>query len=104
MEIRLSAEAKKHIEDKGNVAYVMLAKTQGCCGGIVPVPNMYIGKPKHEERYVRYEVEGMVIYVDSRYVFEDELKVTLENILGIKRLYVEGKHSDDVSDLDKFND
>lgn len=104
MEIRLTAEAKKHIEDKGNVAYVMLAKTQGCCGGVMPAPNMYIGKPKNEDKYVRYEVEGLEIYVDRRYIFEDELKVTLDNILGIKRLYVEGKHSDNVSDLDKYED
>ena len=104
MEIRLTAEAKKHIEDKGNVAYVMLAKTQGCCGGVMPAPNMYIGKPKNEDKYVLYEVEGLEIYVDRRYIFEDELKITLDNILGIKRLYVEGKHSDKVSDLDQFVD
>lgn len=104
MEIRLTAEAKKHIEEKGNEAYVLLAKTQGCCGGIVPVPNMYIGKPKNEDKYAMYEVEGLHIYVDRRYIFEDELKISLEKTLGIKRLYVEGKHSEDVSDLDKFND
>ncbi len=91
MKVNITKEARDFIMQKGGVVYVNEANSQGCFSGATPILSIYVGKPKDTTRFELVEDEGASVYVDRRYVIRNVINISLDNILMIKKLYVEAK-------------
>lgn len=91
MRIKISPEAMDFIAEKGNNVYIVVANAMGRIAWVHPVPSIYLGVPKHSERFVKYEKDGVNLYIDLRYPLKDEIRITLDKIFNIRKLYAEGR-------------
>ncbi|CCJ34137.1 CC/Se motif family (seleno)protein [Caloramator australicus] len=91
MEIKISKDAIEYIEQNGKEAYVFLGNVGGCCGGSVPMPYIYIGKPKELSKYQMHKIENIIIYTSKNIENNREINVYLSKLLWLKHINVDIK-------------
>lgn len=93
--VSVTAEAIVYILSKGGACYVNEGGIHGCCTGAAPILTAYAGTPKDLTRFTLVETDGIKVYVDRKYVGRNPVRISLDNIIMIKRLYVEARVSED---------
>jgi len=89
MTIEVTPRAREWLRRKGGVATVRLSPRHGCCGGRADIAVAEARPPDWPERYVRLELEGVTLHVDSTLV-DQQLTVDVEGFLGLGHLFVAG--------------
>lgn len=95
VKVNVTAEAREFIVSKGGACYVNEGGIHGCCTGAAPILTAYVGAPKDLTRFSLVEVDGIKVYVDRKYVGRNPVRISLDNIIMIKRLYAEARVTED---------
>lgn len=93
--VNVTAEAREFIVSKGGACYVNEGGIHGCCTGAAPILTAYVGSPKDLTRFNLVETDGIKVYVDRKYVGRNPVRISLDNIIMIKRLYAEARLTED---------
>ncbi|MBP1920171.1 CC/Se motif family (seleno)protein [Youngiibacter multivorans] len=93
--VSVTAEAREFILSKGGACYVNEGGIHGCCTGAAPILTAYVGAPKDLTRFTLVETDGIKVYVDRKYVGRNTVRISLDNIIMIKRLYAEAGVSEE---------
>ncbi len=88
--IRVSAEARAWLADRGGVVTLRLSPRHGCCGGAAGVPVAEPGPPSARGDFTRQDVDGLAVYLPVALQRTDTLTIRLDGFLGMKRLFVDG--------------
>lgn len=92
MKIIIEEKALVYIREKGiEEAYIKSNLRASCGVGGLISPRLQRGRPKHEAMdFHVYQEKGLKLYVPSFIRWEkQEIKISLEKILGIKSLIIE---------------
>jgi len=95
LKVNMTSEAREFIVSKGGACYVNEGGIHGCCTGAAPILTAYVGAPKDITRFTLVEVDGIKVYVDRKYVGRNPVRISLDNIIMIKRLYAEARVTED---------
>lgn len=89
MLVELEPGAQNYILQKGKSAMIILGNMRGCCGGVLPVPKIYLGSPKDPSGYEENRVGDVSIFIDKKLVDTGTIRVTHAKLLSLNKLSVE---------------
>lgn len=89
MRIKISKEAEEYIKQRGKEVFILIGSIGGCCGGSMPMPYIYIGKPKELYRYKAHEIGNIIVYIDKSIQMNKEIQINLSKFLWLKQLIVD---------------
>lgn len=89
--IRIEADARRYLAERGSAVTLRGSRRHGCCGGTAFVPVAEPGEPEERESYRSVEVDGITVYLQSDVgIGSEPLVVGLDALWRWKRLRVEG--------------
>jgi hypothetical protein len=89
--ISVTDEARGHILGKGGSIYLLDAKPVGlCCGRVAFEPQLTIGVPEKQERYVREVINDIQVYIPKRFSVPYPLTIDVKSQFGRKILRLNG--------------
>ena len=90
MNLTVSPEARRWLQDRGGNMTLRRSLRHGCCGGGAGVPVAEPGVPSDPSRYRRQTLAGLDVYLAPDLDAVADLHVRLEGFLGWRRLFVDG--------------
>ena len=87
--IQMDPEAQEYILQNGKSAMVILGSLRGCCGGVSPVPKIYLGPPQDPRGYEENKVGEVTLFVDKNLGDLEAIRVTHAKFLSLHKLSVE---------------
>jgi len=89
--ISVTDEAREHILDKGGSIYLLDAKPVGiCCGRVAFEPQLIIGVPAKQERYISDIINDIQVYIPRRFSVPYSLTIDVKRQFGRKNLRLKG--------------
>ncbi len=79
-----------HIAAHGGALTLRRSPRHGCCGGTASIPIAETRPPQDAASFCVWEQEGATIYLEKPLVGTLPLALRLENLFGLKRLFIEG--------------
>lgn len=92
MEIRITEKAQQYLKEQNKKHIIFVYYEQFCWGGRVNrTVEVSTIESFAKDTYMKYEVEGFLVYIDPRLNFEgEELIIDLENFFFLKRITQKG--------------
>ena len=87
--VQLEPGAQNYILQNGKNAMIILGNMRGCCGGVSPVPKIYLGSPKDAPGYEEIKIGDVTIFVDKKLGDKGTIRVTHAKFLSLNKLSVE---------------
>jgi hypothetical protein len=89
--IQVTDEARDHIREKGGSIYLLDAKPVGiCCGRVAFEPQLIIGVPAKQERYIFDIINDVQVYIPRRFSVPYSLTIDVKRQFGRKNLRLKG--------------
>lgn len=88
-DVRIEADARQWLASHGGAVTIRPSPRHGCCGGRAEVPVAEARRPDDRSGYQHQEQDGIEIYCAEQLNAGPVLKVRLESLLGMKRLFIE---------------
>jgi hypothetical protein len=89
--ISVTDEARDHVLGKGGSIYLLDTKPVGlCCGRVAFEPQLTIGVPAKQERYVRDVINDIHVYIPKRFSVPYPLTIDVKSQFGRKTLRLNG--------------
>ena len=89
--ISITDEARGHILEKGGSIYLLDAKPVGlCCGRVAFAPQLIIGTPAKQEKYVLEIMNDIKVYIPRRFSVLYPLTIDVKKQFGRKALRLNG--------------
>jgi len=89
--IQVTDEARDHIREKGGSIYLLDAKPVGiCCGRVAFEPQLIIGVPAKQERYISDIINDIQVYIPRRFSVPYSLTIDVKRQFGRKNLRLKG--------------
>ena len=89
--LSLTPQAAAYALEKNRPIYLDIPPLIGCCIHLQESPAVRFGEPRDPENYARKIIQGVPVFVPHE-LPEQPLKIVLANILGFKKLMIEGWH------------
>lgn len=93
--VRLTAEARDYILEKGGVLTLRSTLRHGCCRGRVELVKAEAERPRSEAGFRSLPLDGLTLHLEEGLLEEIEgpVEVGLDRLMGLRSLYVSGASS-----------